>query len=71
MNITLFNEFCYYIIAMTYLCFTDYNSDPVLKVTMGWFIIFIMVGNLIYPNGYYFVKQYIRDNRLKRLKEAA
>ena len=38
------------------MAFTNFNPDAESKLLMGWIIVVICVGNLIYPNGYNMVK---------------
>jgi hypothetical protein len=51
----VFNEICYYVVSMLYLCFTDVIKDPLFKVYIGWVVILIVISNLIYPNFLYMV----------------
>ena len=46
----LLNELCYYVVSVLYLCFTDFNPNPEVKIYCGWFVVVVMLGNLIWPN---------------------
>lgn len=50
MTINFINEFCFYLTSVIYLTFTDINPDPRAKVLMGWILIVLVFGNLIFPN---------------------
>jgi hypothetical protein len=49
------NEYCFYIVSLLYLCFTDLNPNAANKVFVGWLVIVICICNLIWPNGYIMV----------------
>ena len=42
-------------VSLLYFCFTDFNTNPEIKVTCGWVVLVILLSNLIYPNGYVMV----------------
>jgi hypothetical protein len=46
------NEFCFYVISLFYILFTDINPVAENKLMIGWFIVAIAIMNLIWPNGY-------------------
>lgn len=46
----LLNEITYYVVSCLYICFTDFNPNPVIKVNCGWIVILIAILNLICPN---------------------
>ena len=47
----MFNEICFYIVSFLYICFTDINPDANSKLLIGWLVLILIIGNLIYPNG--------------------
>lgn len=54
-RINVANEFCMYCVSLTYICFTDFNTNAYAKVMTGWLVIFFVIVNLIAPNGYVMV----------------
>lgn len=50
------NELAYYIVSLMYLCFTDFNESAEVKIFTGWFVIMVLILNLLWPNGYLMVK---------------
>lgn len=54
-RINLINELCMYVVSLLYITFTDFNPDAYAKVLMGWVVIFLVISNLIFPNGYVMV----------------
>ena len=38
-------------VSVLYLCFTDFNPNPEVKIYCGWFMVLICLGNLVWPNG--------------------
>lgn len=52
-NLQLINEISFVLISLIYICFTDFNPNPEIKVNCGWLIIVICILNLIWPNFYY------------------
>jgi hypothetical protein len=51
-RINLVNEICFYSVSLLYFCFTDFNPEPEVKVNCGWFVMIILIANLIWPNAY-------------------
>jgi hypothetical protein len=50
------NETTFLMVSICYFCFTDFNPDPLIKVYCGWFLIIIVIANLIWPNFTYMIK---------------
>lgn len=46
----LLNEVTYYLVSTLYLCFTDFNPHPAIKVNCGWVVVLLVILNLIWPN---------------------
>ena len=45
------NELTYYVVSVLYLCFTNFNPNPEVKVYCGWFVVLVALANLVWPNG--------------------
>lgn len=49
-KVQLLNEFCYYMVSLLYVCFTDFNDNPEIKIYVGWVVVLVAVCNLVWPN---------------------
>jgi hypothetical protein len=63
------NEICFYLVSFMYICFTDINPNAENKLIIGWFIIFLVLANLIWPNGSTMVKGIWPDIKALFVKE--
>jgi predicted membrane channel-forming protein YqfA (hemolysin III family) len=55
-RINVCNEFIMYMVSMLWITFTDFNQDAYAKVMMGWLVIFLVIANLLIPNGFILVR---------------
>lgn len=50
-------------VSVLYLCFTDFNPEPQVKIWCGWFLVLVAIGNLVWPNGTMMVQGLYPDIR--------
>lgn len=57
MRLETINEFCILMLSYTLLLFTNYMpDDPELLYSIGWFVLFITLGNVAVNMGYMMFK---------------